>query len=198
MRLEAGTRTLPFGTIELTLDESGLSWGGYRLEQFVSTTTLEVRGLRNRYSIPVLVHRWRRALAGATSAKVVGSERLGPFIKVPVTALVRIDDARASLATGRVRPVWRFTRRPRFDRYGGRAAATARGRPTAGSVTSSTGSPLYALEIAAFFRAGAPAQLLRRDWTQDGRFMLQPYTAARSRWCWCTARCRAPCAGPSW
>jgi len=38
----------------VTLDASGLSWGGYRLDHFVSTTTLEVRGLRNRYRRPGL------------------------------------------------------------------------------------------------------------------------------------------------
>ena len=54
MRLEPGAHPLPFGTLQVTLDESGLSWGGYRLDQFVSTTTLEVRGLRNRYRRPGL------------------------------------------------------------------------------------------------------------------------------------------------
>ncbi len=42
VRLETGTRTLPFGTLEIHVEPSGLSWGGYRLERFVSTTTLEV------------------------------------------------------------------------------------------------------------------------------------------------------------
>ena len=35
VRLEPGARQLPFGTLQVTLDESGLSWGGYRLDQFV-------------------------------------------------------------------------------------------------------------------------------------------------------------------
>jgi len=61
VRLEPGARPLPFGTLQVTIDESGLSWGGYRLEHFVSTTTLEVRGLRNRSAGPGSARPWRRA-----------------------------------------------------------------------------------------------------------------------------------------
>ena len=90
--------------VQVTLDESGLSWGGYRLERFIPTTTLEVRGLRNRYSHPGLGASLAASLApGTASAKVVGSERIGPRTKVPVTALLRLEDARASLASGQVR-----------------------------------------------------------------------------------------------
>jgi hypothetical protein len=49
VRLKAGNYKLPFGTLQVSLDEFGLSWGGYPLDRFISTTALEVDGLRNRY-----------------------------------------------------------------------------------------------------------------------------------------------------
>ena len=42
VQLKPGDYKLPFGTLHLTLDESGMSWGGYRLDRFISTTSLEV------------------------------------------------------------------------------------------------------------------------------------------------------------
>ena len=181
VRLQPGTRTLPFGTMELTLDESGLSWGGYRLERFIPTTTLEVRGLRNRYFHPGLGASLAASLApGAASAKVVGSERLGPLIKVPVTALLRLEDARASLASGRVRG--------RLEVYAADHASTVTvdGQvqpleydPTAALAYQLDKSPLYAMEIAAFLRAGVFAQQIPRDRTQDGLFMLHPYSPGK-------------------
>ena len=165
----------------MTLDESGLSWGGYRLERFIPTTTLEVRGLRNRYFRPGLGASLAASLApGATSAKVVESERLGPLIKVPVTALLRLEDARASLASGLVRG--------RLEVYAADHASTVTvdGQvqpleydPTAALAYQLDKSPLYAMEIAAFLRAGVFAQHMPRDRTQDGLFMLHPYSPGK-------------------
>ena len=181
VRLQPGTRTLPFGTMELTLDESGLSWGGYRLERFIPTTTLEIRGLRNRYFHPGLGASLAASLApGAASAKVVGSKRLGPLIKVPVTALLRVQDARGSLASGRLRG--------RLEVYAADHASTVSvdGQaqpleydPTAALAYQLDNSPLYAMEIAAFLRAGVFAQRMPRDRTQDGLFMLHPYSRGK-------------------
>ena len=201
VRLEPGTRTLPFGTIELTLDESGLSWGGYRLEQFVSTTTLEVRGLRNRYRRPGIGASLAASLApGTASAKVVGAERIGPLTKVPVTALLRLEDARASLASGRVRG--------RLEVYAADQASTVtvdgqaqplESDPTAALAYQLDKSPLYAIEIAAFLRGGVFARAICRATGPRTVCSCCTHTApARSRWCWCTARRRAPRAGPSW
>ena len=78
-RLEPGARPLPFGTLQVTMDASGLSWSGYRLEHFVSTTTLEVRGLRNRYRRPGSVRLWRRAWRqGRRQRTSLGRSALGP------------------------------------------------------------------------------------------------------------------------
>jgi pimeloyl-ACP methyl ester carboxylesterase len=177
VRLEAGTRMLPFGTLEVEPDPSGLSWGGYRLHRFTSTTTLEVRGLRNRYRRPGLGAALAASLVpGEASTQVVGARRLGPRTKVPVTALLRIEDARASLATGKVRG--------RLELYAADEASTVMldGQPqslevdpTAALAYQLESNPVYGVEIAAFLRAGVVGREIPRDRVHDGLFMLQPY-----------------------
>jgi pimeloyl-ACP methyl ester carboxylesterase len=177
VRLDAGPRPLPFGQLDLTLDESALTWSGYPLEHFVSTTTLDVRGLRNRYHRPGIGAPLAASLADSSNAqRPVGAERIGPRTKVPVTVLVRFDDARASLATGRLRG--------RLELYAAdqTTSVTIEGQPqplevdpTAAMALQLEGNPLYALEITAFLRAGAFGGMMPRDRTQDGLFTIQPY-----------------------
>lgn len=99
--LKPGDYPLPFGTLHVTMDETGMTWGGYQLERFISTSKLDVHGLRNRYRNPGL----GASLAASPGFdnvlnKVAGSERLGRFAKVPVTALLRMQNARANLSSG--------------------------------------------------------------------------------------------------
>ena len=177
VRLEPRALKLPFGTLQVTVDESSLSWGGYRLEHLIPTTTLEVRGLRNRYRRPGLGASLAASLAtGQASRKVVWSGRFGPRTKVPVTALLRFEHARASLASGQVRG--------RLELYAADQASTVTvdGReqplesdPTAALAYQLEGSPLYAMEIAGFLRGGIFGGQIPSDRAQDGLFTLHPY-----------------------
>ncbi len=181
MRLTPGVRKLPFGTLTVSLNDTGLTWGGYRLDRFIPTTTLEVRGLRNRYRSPGLGAPLAASLAARQAAmKVIGSERLGPRIKVPVTALLRFEHARASLASGQVTG--------RLEVYAADQASTVTvdGReqplesdPTAALAYQLEGSPLYAAEIAGFLRGGAFRDMLPQDRAQDELFMMQPYRSGK-------------------
>lgn len=94
--LRAGTFDLPFGTIEIAFDESALTWSGTQLSDFIPATELEVEGLTNRY------RRWgigaplaARAIRSGDSPEKAGY--LPPAVRVPVTALLRIDNPRAQL-----------------------------------------------------------------------------------------------------
>ncbi|MGH8550616.1 MAG: esterase/lipase family protein [Methylococcales bacterium] len=177
VRLEPGTRKLPFGTLQVSLDESGMSWSGFRLEHLLSTTTLEVRGLRNRYRSPGLGAPLAASLgAGQASVKVVGSKRLGHRAKVPVTVLLRFEHARAGLASGKVHG--------RIELYAADQVRTVTvdGReqplesdPTATLAYQLDKSPLYAMEIAGFLSGGLFRGQIPRDRAQDGLFMLHPY-----------------------
>ena len=102
--LESGTRELPFGSLEIQRATPVFSWAGFELYGFRSAADYEVRGLRNRYrqaGIGAPLAARLKPVAGADLPP--GANRIGPNLKVPVTALLRIERPREELAEGRVR-----------------------------------------------------------------------------------------------
>jgi pimeloyl-ACP methyl ester carboxylesterase len=181
VRLVPGSYKLPFGTLTVSLDESGMTWGGYRLEKFIPTTTLEVRGLRNRYHTAGIGAPLAASIAATAAGKsIAGAERLPARMKVPVTALLRLEDVRAGLATGQVRG--------RLEVYAADETGTVRidGRdqplesdPTAALAYQLEGSPMYAAEIEGLLRGGLFRGTIPKDRAQDGLFMLHPYKTGK-------------------
>jgi len=97
--LRSGRYSLPWGTLEVSLDEEDLRWGDRRLEDFVAVAEFGIEGLENRY---------RRAgigapLAASTSpldpATASEQQFIAKRVKVPVTALLRVDDGAGALAS---------------------------------------------------------------------------------------------------
>ncbi len=183
VRLKAGNYKLPFGMLKISLDESGMSWGGYPLDRFISTTALEVDGLRNRYhqsgiGVPLAASLAKTAQA---AKKAVGSDRLGQHTKVPVTALLRFENARASLSKGKIKG--------RIEVYAADKTSTVtidgqqqpiESDPTAALAYQLNDSPLYAMEIAGFFNGSVfTGGLVQKDRAQDGIFTMQPYQAGK-------------------
>jgi pimeloyl-ACP methyl ester carboxylesterase len=172
--LPEGVFPFHLGTLELSVDESGLEWGDRRLDHFVPAAELEVRGLRNRF---------RRAGIGAPfvaeAVSVPGrtldakSARVIEGVKVPVTFVIRYEDARAGLRSGKLRGT--------LGVYTERAATEIE---IAGQVvpleyeTSSAlaygleNSQIWSREITGFRRGGT----LPID---DGLLMLQPHLRGR-------------------
>lgn len=177
VHLKPGVYPLPFGQLRVSLEPSGMTWGGYRLDRFVPTTTLEVRGLRNRYHSPGLGAPLAASLAaGQTASKLPGADRLGARVKVPVTALLRLEHARSDLARGQIAG--------RLELYAADQISTVSvdGRqqrlesdPTAALAFQLEGNPIYDLEIAGFLRNGAFRGSIPKDRAQDGLFTLHPY-----------------------
>ena len=171
-----GVYPLPFGQLRVSLDPTGLEWGGYRLGQLMPTTTLEVDGLRNRYHRLGLGAPLAASLTHDASRKVVGSERLGPHIKVPITLLLRLERARESLNSGHLQG--------RIEVYAADQTATVNvegevqpldSDPTAALAYQLDTSPLYAMEISNFLGGGMLKRLMPRNRTQDGLYTLHPY-----------------------
>jgi pimeloyl-ACP methyl ester carboxylesterase len=97
--LAGGTYQLPFGRLDVAFDQDELVWGDLRLTEFAPAAELVVHGLRNRYRRPGL----GAPLAAATDAiDPVEGIQVTARQRVPVTALLRIDDARRALAQGQV------------------------------------------------------------------------------------------------
>jgi pimeloyl-ACP methyl ester carboxylesterase len=94
-----GTFALPFGTMEVAFEPAALRAGDRELYRFVPTGELRLRGLAMRY-------RWAGLGAPlAASTRPLGASRpaedmVAPRLQVPVTALLRISDARRALVQG--------------------------------------------------------------------------------------------------
>ena len=97
VELHGGEFALPFGKLRVAFDTESLVWAGRKLVDFVPIGEFEVRGLRNTY---------RHAGIGAplAASAVPRSPEQGfqvaPRMKVPVTVVLRIADARRQLAAG--------------------------------------------------------------------------------------------------
>ncbi len=94
-----GTFELPFGKIEVAFDPASLRAGDRELHRFIPIAELEMYGLAMRYRWPGL----GAPLAASTrpiDASKPGRDMVGPRLKVPVTALLRILDARHALVKG--------------------------------------------------------------------------------------------------
>src|SRR5262245_9695568 len=89
--LEAGRRSLPFGTLTLTVDPEQFVWGGYHMRGFIPVATFTLRGLRTRYRQPGVGAPLAAELSPIESgpAAAAARKRIPPGIKVPVTAFVR-------------------------------------------------------------------------------------------------------------
>jgi pimeloyl-ACP methyl ester carboxylesterase len=173
--IEARTLKLPFGQLELTVNPDDFVWSGYRFSRFVAVADFQVRGLLNRY---------RQAGVGAPLAAdlvpvATGEEaerarrHIAPRTKVPVTAILRLQDVGRDLATGRVRG--------QIELY---AADTARtfeieGRkvplelePSAALAYQLEGAPVWETELGGFLSA-----TLRLS--SESLFTLHPYRPGR-------------------
>jgi pimeloyl-ACP methyl ester carboxylesterase len=97
VELHGGEFALPFGALHVAFDPTSLTWARRRLDDFVPIGEFVVHGLRNTY---------RQAGIGAplaASGVPLTPEQgfqVAPRMKIPVTAILRIVDARRQLATG--------------------------------------------------------------------------------------------------
>jgi pimeloyl-ACP methyl ester carboxylesterase len=98
--LRSGRFALPFGTIDVTYDKATARWGNLTLVEFTPADELHITGLENRYrqrgiGMPLA--------ADATEPAAEIGFQVAPEVKVPVTALLRIDLSRQDLAEGHLR-----------------------------------------------------------------------------------------------
>ena len=95
--LRSGLYPLPFGQqVAIHLEPDALRWADRELVEFVPVAELRVRGLRARHRRPGI----GAPLAARAIATDLGAKKqdfLGPDARTPVTALLRIDDARRQL-----------------------------------------------------------------------------------------------------
>lgn len=172
--LKGGLFALPFGKLMITFDERNLIWTGFRLKDFVSAAELEVRGLRNRYREPGVGAPLVASLEPVESLASAEYRRIPPRMKIPATAFLRFDDARAALASGNLSGD--------LELYNPDSARTVKINnvdvPIEYEITSALagtleGSPVWDFEIAGF-RSG-DFSLLTQKGAGDGLYMFGPH-----------------------
>jgi pimeloyl-ACP methyl ester carboxylesterase len=163
---------LPFGQLEVAFDQADLLMEDRRLEAFVPVAELGIRGLRNRY---------RQAGLGAPlAASTVPLQpregfQVGPRVKVPVSALLNVEDARRQLATGRVvgRLELYTAREPDVVPIAGQTVPIE-GEPSASLAYTLSDPALWAVELRGFlqgaFLGGLPTRLAALQPYRPGRF----------------------------
>jgi hypothetical protein len=177
--LRPGPRRLPYGWLDLQVDPSGFTWLGYRLERFVSASSLAVHGLRNRYHRSGIGAPLAAGLArGEAVASVPGAHRIGPRTRIPVTALLRLESVRQRIASGALRG--------RLELYAADRASTVEidGRtqslesdPSAALALWLGESSLWDFEVRGFLR---PAAIEPTDPdAPDGVYLLEPFRPDR-------------------
>jgi hypothetical protein len=180
--LTPAIRTLPFGWLRIDVDPAGFDWLGYRLERFVPTATLTVRGLRNRYRHPGLGASLVAAVAPQPAAPgVLAARRIGVNAKLPVTAILRISDPRLSLISGNLEGTLELypTDRTTTVEIDGHERPLEYD-PTAAMALWLEESPIWQQERAGFLgNSHIFHQAGVRDRAQDGLYILEPYRADR-------------------
>ena len=180
VELAPGRRPLPFGWLSIEVDPTGFDWLGYRLERFVPSSTLAVRGLRNRYRHPGIGASLVAGLAPQEAAAgVTAARRIGARTRLPVTAFLRIEDPRSRLVrediTGRLE-LYPTDRATTVEVDG--LARPLEYDPTAALALWLEESPVWELERAAFL-GNSVLHRSSRDRAQDGLYLLEPYRADR-------------------
>ena len=99
--LSGGLYSLPFGQIEVRMKPDALVWDGRQLIDIEPLSDLEVGGLLNEYRLSGLgAPLGARAVLEGEEAK---GDLVAPRVRLPITALLRIQDARRALAGERIR-----------------------------------------------------------------------------------------------
>jgi pimeloyl-ACP methyl ester carboxylesterase len=99
VELRSGRYDLPFGSMDVTFDAATARWGDLALSEFIPADELHIKGLQNRYR--------QRGIGAPLAADATAAVRekgfeVTPDVKVPVTALLRLDPSRQNLAQGRL------------------------------------------------------------------------------------------------
>jgi len=168
----SGEIALPFGSVHVTRPPNMLQMSGSELYDLQPVAEIEVRGLRNRYRRPGIgapLAAKTRPLPGV--AQVVP---VPPLMRVPLTAVLRIDSPLASLRTGDFHG--------RFDLYASldtestevdRRAIPLEAEPTAALAASLAESQFWKRELQVFL---GNALGVRKD---TALFGLRPYKTGR-------------------
>jgi pimeloyl-ACP methyl ester carboxylesterase len=187
VELRSGVYELPFGRLNVTFDQDQLVWGDLRFTEFAPAAEYKVRGLRNRYRRPGL----GAPLAAATSPlKPIEGFQVAARQRAPVTAVLRIDDARRALADGQLQGTLELhtSSDPEEITIAGRPVPLEV-EPTASLAYELEGAPIWKTELSGFLLGDllqqTPTQLAALQPHRPGRFpvvLVHGTASSAARW----------------
>jgi len=98
--VNGNTVDLPFGQLQVSFDPTTRNWNGRRLRDFVPVAEIEVHGLDNRFRTPGIGA--PLAASAAADDPTRSDDLLAPRLKIPVTALLRIENVRKQITSGNI------------------------------------------------------------------------------------------------
>jgi pimeloyl-ACP methyl ester carboxylesterase len=100
VEFRSGSYDLPFGRVQVTVNPSAFEWRNRRIVALTPVQELAIRGLANRYR-----HAGIGAPLAATTQPIVAETgmQVAPRMKLPMTAVLRLDAPRRQLAMRELR-----------------------------------------------------------------------------------------------
>ncbi len=186
--LRPGDYALPFGaTLTIDYDPAAARWAGRELGNFIPAAELHIEGLQNRYRETGLGAPLAADIAPAPSADGL---YITPALKLPVTALLRLDITTDAITTGRYHG--------RLQLYPGNEERTIEigGQkvpleiePTASLAYALSNSTAWKSELSGFFQGDLfdtmPTQLFGLEPYRPGRIpvvMVHGTASSAGRW----------------
>ena len=178
-RAASGVYELPFGRLDVTFDQNSLIWGDLRLTEFAPAAG----SARSRSAQPLPATGLGAPLAAAASPlKPIEGLQVAASQRAPVTAVLRIEDARRALAEGQLHGILELytPSDPEEITIAGRAVPLEV-EPTASLAAGLEGAPIWKTELSGLLgdlpadahatrrSAAAPSRPLpRRAGARDG------------------------------
>ena len=171
VEFKSGGYQLPFGTVQVVVNPSAFEWHNRRIVALSPVQDIAIRGLANRYRRPGV-----GAPLAASTQPIVAEQgmQVAPRMKLPMTALLRLDVPRQQLAQRELRATLDL-----YNTYD--VATTAMGGKTVPLEADDTAVLAYVLaspeiwerELKAFFSGvfseATPTQLASIDVYRPGR-----------------------------
>jgi len=177
--LKTGTYKLPFGELIVRIDPNEFRWGPFRMDNFVASSHLGVRGLYNDYRWPGIGSALVASLKHVPGEQEAAFTRIPPALKMAATAFLQLENVEAGLRDGRVEGTLALytTQENTSVSVGGRTVPLEFGLTSALAYTLE-GSQAYTMELKGLL-SGDLELFKHTARFKDNVFLMAPYHPGR-------------------
>lgn len=175
IHLQNGTRTLPFGKLQVRFDPAERLWGPFNLSNFVASSSYEVRGLRNDYRWPGIGTAMVASLEQVPGLEAPQFALVPPRLKLAVTAFLRFENIEEGLESGLLSgELELFTSQEASQIEVNGRKVPLEHRPTTALASTLEGSKVYDLELKGLL-SGDLSFFQESARFKDNVFLMAPY-----------------------